>query len=113
MRIDLRTENWDNSWGRCFGDHEAQGFEVAVGGKSAQVTMESILFVCDRQDVPTAWSAQIEVSKLREELLSTIVRHMSTDLLGKLFDAVHAQYRRAYWDGEATAKAKIREALGV
>jgi hypothetical protein len=115
MSIDLRTEKPGGTWVRRFGNHEASGFGVSVGDKSAHVTLTAlgIMFAVDRQDVPAAWDAAIDVIKLREELIATIVRRMSAEVLEALFGEIHSQRQSAFWDGEHATRTKIREALGL
>jgi hypothetical protein len=119
MSIDLRTERPGGTWVRRFGDHEAKGFGVSIGNKSAQVTLtaQGVTFAVDSQDIPTAWDEPIDVLKLREELVAAIIRHMSPDVLEALFGEIYSQRQRAYSEGENAARTKIRttirEALGL
>lgn len=115
MSIDLRTEKPGGTWVRRFGEHEAGGFKVSIGDKSAYVTLiaHGIVFAIDRQDVPAAWAPTIDIIKLREELITTIVRRMSTEVLEELFGEIHAQRQCAFRQGEQAARAKIREALDL
>jgi hypothetical protein len=115
MSIDLRTEKPGGTWVRRFGDHEASGFMISIGDTSAHVTLAAIgiMFAVDRQDVPAAWDATIDVIKLRAELIATIIRRMSTEVLEALFSEIHAQRQSAFWDGERATRTKIREALGL
>lgn len=115
--IDLRTEQLSGTWVRRFGEHETHGFGVSIGNKSAHVTLTAlgIAFVVDRQDVPAAWSGSepIDVIKLREELIATVVRHMSPEVLEALFGEIHTQRQRAFCEGDDAAKTKIKAALGL
>ena len=115
MSIDLRTERSGGSWVRRFGDHEAAGLTVALNDRSAHVTMteNGILFAVDRQDIPSAWSASIDVVQLRSELLAAIVRRMSIRVLEELLSEIHLQRQRALWDGARETQTRIKEALGL
>jgi len=115
MSVDLRTEKHSGTWTRRFGDHEQQGFEVYIHSKSANVTITAhgIMFEVDRQDVPAAWDTEIDVFKLRAELMAAIVRRMSMEVLEELFGEIHIQRQRAFRDGEQIIRTKIRTALGL
>lgn len=115
MSVDLRTERRGGTWTRRLGDHEAAGFEVSVNDQSAHVTLAAhgIMFVVDRRDVPTAWGKEIDVVQLRSELLATLVRQMSIEVLEELFREIHEQRQRAFWDGVQSIQTKIKEALGL
>lgn len=115
MSIDLRTERPGGTWVRRFGDHEDAGFEVAIGNTSAHVTITAhgIMFAVDRQDIPAAWETPIDPVKLRGELLATIVRNMSAEVIEELFREFHSQRQNAFRSGDQEAKIKIREALGL
>jgi hypothetical protein len=113
MGIDLRTKKLGGTWRHRSGD--CGGFEVALNDESAHVTVTElgIMFEVDREDVPAAWEAKIVVDKLWFELVTTVVRRMSVEVLVELFREVSFQRQRALWDGEQKAKIKIREALGL
>lgn len=113
MSIDLRTAKLGGTWVRCFGEHEDQGFEISIGATSAYVTVTAlgIIFAVDRQDVPAAWEATIDVKKLHEELIAAIVRRMSPELLEALFGEIREQRGRAFRDGESALRTQIRELL--
>ena len=115
MSIDLRTERPGGTWTRRFGEHEACGFEVSVGNTSAHVTMTScgIMFAVDRQDVPAAWDETIDVIKLRAELITTIVRRMSTEVLEALFGETISLRQSAFFDGKQVVRNEIKQALGL
>ena len=115
MSIDLRTEKPGGTWVRRVGDHETGGFMISVGDTSAHVTLTAlgIMFAVDRQDVPAAWDTPIDIVKLRAELIATVMRQMSTEVLEALFSEIHSQRQHAFWDGERTTRTKIREALGL
>jgi hypothetical protein len=105
--VDLRV--------RRFGDHEENSFAVSINDKSAHVTMTAlgIMFAVDREDVPAAWDAKIDVAKLHTELVATIIRRMSVGVLNALFREISDQRQHAFWDGENTARSKIKKALGL
>lgn len=115
MSVDLRTERPGGTWTRRFGEHEAQGFEVAISDKSAHVTITAhgIMFAVDRQDIPAAWESTIDIIKLHGELIAAIVRHMSVTVLEAMFGEIHVQRQHAFWDGERSVRTSIREALGL
>jgi len=115
MSIDLRAEHSGGSWVRRFGDHEESGIHVSINDKSAHVTLTTlgILFAVDREDVPAAWDAKIDVSKVRGEIVTTIVRRMSEQVLEELFREIYSQRQSAFWDGESKTRSKIRAALGL
>lgn len=115
MSIDLRTERIGGTHIRRFGEHEAGGFEIYISDKSAHVTLTDfgIQFAIDRQDVPAAWDATIDVIKLREEFIAAIVRRMSTEVLEALFGEIHVQRQNSFRNGESATRTKIREALGL
>ena len=113
--IDLRAKRAGGTWVRRFGDHEENGVAVSVNDKSAHVTITAlgIMFAVDREDVPAAWDAKIDVTKLRAELVATIISRMSVGVLEALFQEISSQRQHAFWDGANTARAKIKEALGL
>lgn len=115
MSINLSTDRTGGTWVRHFGGHEENGFEVYLGNKSAHVTMIplGVRFDVDRNDVPAAWDEKIDVVKLRAELVATIGRRMSAEVLEELFREIYSQRQDAFRDGVSDARHKMREALGL
>lgn len=117
--IDLCDEHYSGTWVRVFGEHEEQGFEVSLGLRSAHITIPDLrlTFRAEQRDVPAAFDNPIDVIKVREQLLDTIVKRMSVDLVLEFFKELRSQRQQGFWDGEHKAKAKIqgalREALGL
>jgi hypothetical protein len=113
--IDLMAEKQGGTWVRRFGDHEEGGLQVSINDKSAHVTVTEleITFGVDRIDAPAAWEDPIDVAKLREQLVTAIVRRMSEAVLGALFREFHRQRQRAFCQGEHAIQLKIREAIGL
>jgi hypothetical protein len=118
VSIDLRTEKSSGScgsWVRCFGEHEANGFEVSLNNSSAHVTVKAvgIMFVVDRRDIPAAWEKPIDAIQLRSELLAAIVSHISNRVVEELFQEIHRSRAHAFHDGVHETQTKIREVLGL
>lgn len=113
--IDLRSTQHGGTWVRQFGPHEQGGFGVHLGDGSVHVELIShqITFALDRADAPSAWAEAIDVVALRTELITTICRKMSPQVLEELFREIHSQYRAGLRDGAAAARSKILEALGL
>jgi hypothetical protein len=116
MSIDLRVEKvGSGTWTRHFGEHEEQGFKIYANAVSAHVTVTAfgIQFDVDRRDVPAAWDEKIDVVTLREQLIATISRRMSTEVVEELFREFHLQRQHAFQDGESAAKHAIQKAIGL
>ena len=110
--IDLCDEHYSGTWVRVSGEHE-EHFEISLGLRSAHITIPDLklTFSAEKRDVPAAFEHPIDVIKVREQLLDTIVKRMSTDIVLAFFKALRTQRQQGFWDGEHKAKSKIQDAL--
>jgi hypothetical protein len=117
--IDLCDKHYSGTWVRVTGEHEEHGFQISLGLHSVHITIQDLqlTFAVEERDIPAAFKTPIDVVDVREQLLNTIVKRMSVDLVLEFFKQFRSQRQQGFWDGERQAKAKIqgalREALGL
>ena len=119
MNLDLRTTKTGGTWVPRFGAHEQGGFGVSIGEISAHVQLAThrITFAVDRDDVPSAWAQTIDVVTLRTELIATVLRKMSPEILEEILrelsQEIRHQYQAGLRDGAQATRTKILGAIGL
>lgn len=119
MSVDIRQpqppHQRDCSWVRRFGSHEDAGWSISLGRQSAHISEPDVdvTWIADREDIPAAWSAEIDLSQLQAELRSAICSRLTPSALEELIRAVKSQVQSARWAERREVQAEIRHALGI